>query len=125
MELAVMLSHVPNAALLGSAVLALTGAAHASVHVVSPQAGFAVLQATLDSAADGDIVLLQAGIYSLPPDTSYHIVGKGLTLASDTGGTGLPALSIDALPAGHSVYLRNIGFSGAQFTTPQAALAVH
>jgi len=121
-----MLCHIMRkAALLVSAVSALAGAGRASVHIVPPSAGFAGLQATLDAAADGDIVLLQAGIYSLPPDTSYHIVGKGLTLASDTGGSVVPALSIDALPAGHAVYLRNIGFSLAVFTTPQAPLSVH
>jgi hypothetical protein len=60
-------------------VLSLPAFAATNVHVV--QGGGNALQAAIDSAADGDTVLVRGGSY-----TSCSITGKGLTVVGDPAG---------------------------------------
>ena len=99
-------------------VLVLSAAAHAGIVVVDPAGGdgAAALQAAVDSAHDGDVLLLEAGDYvgsGLPPLT---ISGRSLTIVADTGLAPLPvrAIKVDALPVGGLV-LRGLRIAGPQF----------
>ena len=87
--------------------------ARADVIVVDPGGGpgAAQLQAALDAAHDGDILLLRAGDYSasLPP-TSY---GKSLVVLADAGqDVTLPGLSLDGVPGGGLAFVRGLRLQG-------------
>lgn len=103
-----------------SAALLTTGvhAQGASVWVLDegggPGVDFTVLQDALDSAADGDIVLVRDGRYDPPPafpPLPTTLTGKGLTLTADVGAAPVVGgLVVEDLPVGRSVVLSGLDF---------------
>ncbi len=98
-------------------------AAAADVVVVDPQGGDGVLllQAALDAASDGDIILLRAGDYLSSDPVSYTLSGKGVVLLPDagTGPVTVRGFALSDTSAGSLVLLR--GFTSptpAVFATP-------
>ncbi len=121
-------SHFLRAGIAGLILLS-PAAALQSVWVVDQALGagtdFSNLQAAVDAAAPGDVLLVRSGIY--PP---FFLDGKGLTIAADTGAgvwvspawTGYSAgARITDVPAGQTAILRGLHFDGslapATFTT--------
>jgi hypothetical protein len=92
--------------------LSLATTAAAGVIVVDPGGGngAAALQAALAGAADGDIVLVRAGIYTSFASPSYYtIAGKGLTLTTDAATPPvLGPLEVEQVPAGSTAFVRGL-----------------
>ena len=80
--------------LLVLATAALAPLAEAGVIVVDPAGGdgSALLQAALDDATNGDIVVVRAGTYALPASERYVVAG-GVTLVADADSPPLPRAS--------------------------------
>ena len=97
------------------------GAARAGVIVVDPGGGpgQALLQAAIDSAVDGDVIVLKTGQYS-SPGVPITIVGKAITIVGDTA----PALMqvrgmfVSRVPAGRDVVLEYL-YLGEHDTSPE------
>ena len=96
------------------------GAARAGVIVVDPGGGpgQALLQAAIDSAVDGDVIVLKTGQYN-SPGVPITIVGKAITIVADTA----PALMtvrgliVSRVPAGRDVVLEYL-YLGEHDGTP-------
>lgn len=79
-----------------------------------PGADFTALEVAIDAAADGDILLVRSGSYSVPPQPfsgpgPFEIDGKGLTLVEAPGGTvTVNGLVVRNLLADQSVVVRGI-----------------
>ncbi len=72
----------PRSFLTGLAILATTVVSHASVLVVAPSgAPFTTIQAAVDAAVDGDVVLVRPGTYG-----GFTLNAKSLALVSDPAG---------------------------------------
>ncbi len=88
------------------AALALSTALHADVLVVGPTEAFTEIQAAVDAADSGDLLLVQAGEYN-----SFKVDGKGLSILAD--GPGAPivkgTVQVRNLPGNEIFVLR--GFS--------------
>ncbi len=90
-------------------VLVAPGAAAQSVWVVDdtpgPGVDFASIQAAVDAASDGDVILVGAGTY-----TKTSVVGKRLVITADAGQqvNVFTALSVRGLSASQSVVLRGL-----------------
>ena len=87
------------------------GAARAGVIVVDPGGGpgQAQLQAAIDAAVNGDVIVLKMGQYN-SPGTPITIDGKAITIAADTG-IGKPTVRgviLSRVPAGQTVELENL-----------------
>ena len=80
------------------------GPAHAGVTVVEASSPVPVVQAAVDAAADGDILLVKPG--EIDGDSTITIDGKGLTLIADGGAVPLGRLIVKNLPAGKHVTVR-------------------
>lgn len=94
------------------AFLALPALASSNVHVV--QSSGAALQTAIDSAADGDTILVRGGSY-----TTCSIVGKGLIVVSDpAGATTVEKLRISGTAAGQTCVV-----SGLHVRTPALTAA--
>ncbi len=117
----------PFAAAVALCATVLAGAANAGVIVVDPgggPGGGALLQAAIDGAVDGDILLLRAGDYS---DQDVTLTGKRLALVNDAGGleVTLRRLTVTLPSGGGAVLLRGLTSSPpAVDTTAGAALSV-
>lgn len=102
-----------------AAIAALGGTqASAGIIVVDPLGapGAPLLQQALNTASDGDIVLVRAGSYLAP--TPFVVQGKGLTIARDSASAVQVApFSIQGVPAGSTFVLR-----GFQIIAPSIAL---
>lgn len=98
-------------------VLALVGASsmvEGGVVVVDPAGapGAPILQAALDAAQAGDILLLRAGDYSAPQPITLS--GKGVCLVADAGaGIVLPGLSASGVPQGQLLLLSGLELAPA------------
>ena len=101
---------------LAPCVLALSPSSQGSVFVVDDDAGpgvdFGSIQAAVDAAGPGDVVLVREGAY-LP----FTVAGKGLTVVGDDGASvviegpmGVVATVVSAIPAGQQAVLRNLVF---------------
>lgn len=105
-------------------------AARAGVHVVDPGPGAdgaALLQAAVDAAQDGDVILLKAGDYvgsGLPP---LGLAGKSLALMADDGLAPLAVRSanVNSLPGGGVVVLRGLRFATASEATSTGGPVLH
>jgi hypothetical protein len=99
------------------ALLSLGPAAIAGVTVVDLASPAPVLQAAVDAAAEGDILLLEPGEIDL--GSTITIDGKGLTLVADAAGVSLGRVIVKNLPPGRQVTLRGltIGKPGKSSTT--------
>jgi hypothetical protein len=97
--------------------LAFASAAFAGVSVVDLASPAPVLQAAVDAAADGDILLLKPG--SIDLGSTITIDGKGLALIADGVGVPIGRIIVKNLPAGRQVTLRGltIGKPGQSSTT--------
>jgi len=89
--------------------------ASADVHVVSAFGGgdFTSLQAAVDAAADGDVLLVRDGTYA-----GFTLFGKGLTVAAEPGQAPqvTTTIRVDSVPAGSSVVLAGLSVS-TSYTT--------
>jgi len=101
------------------------GAARAGVIVVDPGGGpgQALLQAAIDSAVDGDVIVIKAGDYD-SLDVPITIDSKAITIAADTPFMQLVrGLSVSRVPAGRTVALERLylgehdGLSADNFTS--------
>ncbi len=98
-------------------------AAQAQVWVVDDQPGpgvdFTDLQVAIDSASEGDVLLLHSGTY-VSPLSGFQVFGKSLTLVEDTGETAWidGGLAAAHLAAGQSVLVRGIDAA----TTPASGV---
>ena len=97
-------------AVLSVAAMALPAAA--GVLKVAPSGGTHTdLQAALDEAADGDIVLVDTALAFGPGDPPALITGKGLTLVGDGASRAqMPVTIVEGVPAGSTLVLRNLAF---------------
>ena len=112
--------------------LSLTSLARAGVIVVDPGGGPGgnLLHFKLSSAADGDILLIRAGDYSMTGDPLYKLEGKSLTLIGDNGGVQveIPGLLVRGTAADQPVVLRGLHFTrgtGDGYTGIIASLAAY
>jgi hypothetical protein len=82
--------------------------ARADVIVVDPHGGpgAALLQAALDGAQPGDIVLIRPGDYSM--QVPLQLQGKALSLVGDGADVELPNLDVTAVPTGQLMVLRGL-----------------
>lgn len=87
--------------LLFVAALLLSSSAKADVLVVGPTQAFTDIQAAVDAAASGDLLLIQAGEYS-----SFKVDGKGLSILADGPGAALVkgTVQVRNLP-GHQIFV--------------------
>lgn len=77
---------------------------------------FTSLQAAVDVASDGDMLVLRSS--SIPPSGFVDVHGKGLVIAGpyrDANGLGGSRLRIRDVPAGRTVLLRNLSFHGSEY----------
>jgi len=107
----------PRAPFVPALALLLLRAAHASAGVLvvdaagGPGTDFTGLQAAIDAATSGDVLLVRSGTYD-----GITIDGKGLVIVADTGATvdvGPDLFSnsvVKNLPAGQTVALRGLSF---------------
>lgn len=94
--------------------LALSVAAHAGVVVVNPTTSDA-LQLAIDSALEGDTVLVHPGAYG-----AVHIAGKGLTVVANAPGTvQVESLTISGLSASQTCAVTSVRVTG--YALPEAA----
>lgn len=108
-------------ALCSAGVLSFVDRAAAGVIVVDPMGmpgGRALLQAALNAAADGDVLLLRAGTYTeLVPIAPVTVSGKGVTLINDSAGPlYLGHLAISNVPAGSTFAVRGLRFQEGPIT---------
>jgi hypothetical protein len=85
-------------------------AARAGVIVVDPDGGpgQALLQAAIDSAVDGDVIVIKAGQYN-SLGTPITIAGKAVTIAADTDFMQqVRGAIVSRVPAGRTVVLENL-----------------
>ena len=95
-------------------------AAGARADVVAVPAGIGNLQAAIDAAADGDVLLLAGGFHGI----DVVIDGKALTLATDdVVQAAMAQLTVRNLPAGSRVLLRGLLVTGTSLGA-QAGLTV-
>lgn len=80
------------------------------VHVVDPVGGtglHATIQAAVDAATDGDVVLVRPGSYG-----SFHMTGKGVSVIADSGAGGarpvVEHVSVGALAVGQRATVRGL-----------------
>ena len=97
-------------------------AGQSQVHVVAPVAGrgidFVTLQAAVDAAVTGDVILVRPGTYT----AGCNIVGKSVyLLADDPAGVGTRPLVeahkpvfVESTPAGTTLLVRGLDLCGAQ-----------
>ena len=90
--------------LLAALGLLIAGPAHAGVIVVDASSPEPVVQAAVDAAANGDILLVKPG--EIDSGSTITIDGKGLTLIADGGIVQLGSLIVQNLPAGRQVTVR-------------------
>lgn len=111
--------HVPTCLL---AVLGLSPVALAGTWTVAPAPGpgvdFVTIQAAIDAAADGDLILVQTGAYL----ENLHVNGKGLTLQglsnvslffSALTPSSEPLLLVENLAAGQELHFRDFFLTSA------------
>jgi hypothetical protein len=109
-------------------VLHLAVPARAGVVVVDPQGGPGgpVLDAAIQAAHDGDILLVKPGDYvSLHPQ-AYELGFTSLTLVADGGGSPivLPGVEVASLPSNRSVRLRGFELAPDETSYDRSGLAV-
>lgn len=107
--------------LCSAAALASLEDACAGVVVVDPQGmpnGRALLQAALNGAADGDVLLVRAGTYTeMLPTAPVTVSGKGVTLIKDAAvPVFLGHLAISNVPAGSTFVVRGFRFQEGPIT---------
>gem|GEM_PF-3346969 len=93
--------------------LAVVGSSHAGVIVVDPAggpAGAALLQAAIDAAQDGDILLLRPGDYSSAAGSHPQLIDRSLTLIVDgpAGSVVLSGLTISSLIDDSALLVRGL-----------------
>jgi len=103
--------------LLAALGLLIAGPAQAGVTVVDASSPVPVVQAAVDAAANGDILLVQPG--EIDGGSTITIDGKALTLIADGDTVPLGRLIVKNLPAGQQVTLRGftLGKPALSFTT--------
>ena len=99
-----------------AAAVLLHGVAAAKVWVVDPPSGYdnGELQAALDAATNGDVVLVRPAAYWF----SYQptIAGKGITVVRDGDGPiWLNFLRVESVPAGENVVVRGFQFNDTNY----------
>ncbi len=83
----------------------------ADVLVVDAGGGgaFLTIEAAVDAAVDGDVIVVRPGDYTnLAENTEVHIDGKALSLVADGGPVISPPIQVANLPAGKNVVLRGL-----------------
>ena len=90
--------------LLAALTLFVAAPAHAGVIVVDASSPEPVVQAAVDAAANGDILLVKPG--EIDGGSTITIDGKGLTLIADGGTVPLGRVIVKNLPAGRQVTVR-------------------
>ena len=109
-------------------VLHLAAPARAGVVVVDPQGnpGGPVLDAAIQGASDGDILLVKPGDYVTLHPQAYGLGFLSLTLVADRGGSPivLPGVEIASLPANGCVRLRGFELRPDATSFDRAGLAV-
>ncbi len=104
----------------------LAGAARADVLVVQPgnPAAFPQIQAAIDSAHDGDVVLVKSGSY-----TTFQVLDKALWIVADTGASVnvAGAARVRGLAAARDVVLAGLSVTGEfnAFDAQRHGLFVH
>lgn len=102
--------------------LLVAGPAHAGVTVVDASSQVPVVQAAVDAAAEGDILLVKPG--AIDAGSTITIDAKSLTLIADGGTVLLGQVIVQNLTAGQQVTLRGltVGRPGATFSTLHAGV---
>lgn len=91
------------------------------VHVVPAGSN---LQAAVDAAASGDVLLLKAGDYGQYSDGGFIVSGKPLSVMSEGGYVSIHgAITVSGLSEGQSVTLRGLEVECMYTTTPALTLA--
>lgn len=107
-------------ALLASIVL--SASAGAEVRVVAPAGQYTTIQAAVDAANEGDLVLVHAGTY---PGFGVH--AKSLAVVADTLGLAIVqgAVRVEALASGQSVCLVGLHATGSAGTEPRSRFGLY
>jgi hypothetical protein len=109
-------------------VLHLAGPARAGVVVVDPHGGPGdqLLDAAIQGASDGDILLVKPGDYVSFHPQAYGLGFRSLTLVADGGGSPivLPGVEVTSLPSNGSVHLRGFELAPAEANFDRSGLAV-
>src|SRR5262245_7270247 len=100
---------IPRSALSISLLLVLSAAARAGV--IQVPGDYLNIQVAVNNAVDGDVILIQPGVYAGPVD----IGDKALTLVVESGLAFVPRVAVHDLSAGKTVVLRGLGGDGSAF----------